>query len=54
MTTYKLYSGVVLGDGSTALLRPIRPDDVSVRYEDGLLRIVVPKAATGARDIPID
>lgn len=35
------------------LSRPIRPDDIAVRYEDGLLRIVVPKAATSARDIPI-
>lgn len=36
------------------LSRPVHPDAVNVRYEDGLLRVVVVKSPPEAREIPID
>ncbi|MDX1661839.1 MAG: Hsp20/alpha crystallin family protein [Gemmatimonadota bacterium] len=34
--------------------RAIRADDIRVRYEDGLLRISLPKARSGPVEVPID
>ena len=36
------------------LPRPIRVDDIRVRYENGLLRIVLPKRGSGSFDVAID
>lgn len=34
--------------------RPVRADEIRVRYEGGLLRVVLPKAETVPGEIPID
>lgn len=34
--------------------RPIRSDAIRVRYEDGMLRISLPKSGTGPVEVPID
>ncbi|MDX1622413.1 MAG: Hsp20/alpha crystallin family protein [Gemmatimonadota bacterium] len=36
------------------IVRPIDSESVRVRYEDGLLRVRLPKAERGSREIPID
>lgn len=34
--------------------RPIRADEIRVRYENGLLHVRLPKGEGGSKDIPID
>lgn len=36
------------------VLRPIQSDEIRVTYEDGLLRIVLPKEPPSQVDVPID
>jgi len=36
------------------LARPVRADDIEVSYDDGMLRITLPKARGSRVDVPID